>query len=312
MEPFIVQNVGNTCYIDSLLFGLFFTPSSIDTLLNKDLKSGDAIYLQEYLKVHFVNQIRNNLTVNGDVMEMIRILCVQLGWRSDMIDESDNEELYNQQDVNEFYTFLIETFEGQLIEIKRRTLTGALDDSDDIGENEALPFIPLSIPKIKPDGNTDIKSITVKEMLHNWMYDNQSDIKRYIEDVNNTKKEQTVTGLNIYDIINNPNVIALSINRFADLSYRDTTDIIIQKKISPFANQQITNRPEWTFHMAICHKGDSYKEGHYYALIYHSDGHFYMFDDLDIPCMLQVSMSDKSITDRIKKDCVFLIYRHTS
>ncbi len=308
---FAVQNVGNTCYIDSLLMGLFYTPSSNDILLNKDIKAGDAIYLQEYLKVHFVNQVRNNLSVTGDVMDMIRILCAQVGWRSDMIDDDDNEELYNQQDVNEFYTFLLEKFEGQLIDTKRRTVTGAIEDSDDFGHDEKIPFIPLTIPKIKPNGDAEIDYVTVKELLHNWMYDNQSDVKRFVEHDQLGKKEQTVTGLNTYDIINNPNIITLSVNRFADLEKRDNTAVIIQKKISPFANYMSFDRPEWSFHAAICHKGDSYRSGHYYALISHNDGNFYLFDDLEVPCLQQVSMSDRSVTDKIKYDCVFLIYRHS-
>ncbi len=308
---FAIQNVGNTCYIDALLMSLFYTPSSIDILLNKDVTAEDAIYLQEYLKVHFVNQVRNNMSVTGDVMDMIRILCAHVGWRSDMIDESDNEELYNQQDVNEFYTFLLEKFDGQLIDTKRRTLTGAIEDSDDFGHDEKIPFIPLSIPKTKPNGDINVKCITVKEMLHNWMYDNQSDMKRFVEHDQLGKKEETVTGLNIYDIINNPNIIALSVNRFANLEKRDNTAVIIQKKISPFTNHMLPDRPEWSFHAAICHKGDSFRSGHYYALICHNDGNFYLFDDLDIPCLRQVDMSDRTITDKIKVDCVFLIYRHT-
>ena len=37
---FVVENAGNTCYIDSLLISLFFEESIIDRLLNNDVKQG--------------------------------------------------------------------------------------------------------------------------------------------------------------------------------------------------------------------------------------------------------------------------------
>ena len=53
MEPFIIENAINTCYIDSLLMGLLYKPSLIDNILNKDLKSSFGIYLQEYIKERY-------------------------------------------------------------------------------------------------------------------------------------------------------------------------------------------------------------------------------------------------------------------
>jgi hypothetical protein len=34
-----------------------------------------------------------------------------------------------------------------------------------------------------------------------------------------------------------------------------------------------------------------------------------MFDDLNIPCMIEISMKDKNIINCIKKNCVFIIYK---
>ena len=55
MESFIIENAINTCYIDSLLVSLFYKPSIIDSVLNKDLKNATGLYLQEYIKERFVN-----------------------------------------------------------------------------------------------------------------------------------------------------------------------------------------------------------------------------------------------------------------
>ena len=50
MEPFIIENAINTCYIDSLLMGLLYKSSSINNILTNDIKNSIGIYLQEYIK----------------------------------------------------------------------------------------------------------------------------------------------------------------------------------------------------------------------------------------------------------------------
>lgn len=267
MDPFIVENAGNTCYMDSLLMALFYVPSNIDMMLNKDIKNTMALYLQEYIKINFVNTVRDNKSVTADMIEMLRVLCVENGWKG-----LNDDEYIMQQDVNEFYTFIMNLFECTLIDIQRETITNQ-------NPNEILPFIPLSIPE-------GITHITIKDMLHNWLYDN---------------------GLN-NNIVNIPNIIALSINRFRNNGTRINTDIIIQKKIVPTIKKMLMNNIEWIFHALICHKGETPKNGHYYSLLYNSTK-WYLFDDQQIPCLMEVSMTDSNITEMIKKECVFVIYR---
>ena len=159
-------------------------------------------------------------------------------------------------------------------------------------------------------------------MLDNWMFDNCLELKRYVL-TENGKEEKIVQGLNINRIVNTPDTIGLVINRFL-LEDRINTDIIIQEKIAPFKNTVIKDQEiaqpsamlslqhcKWEIHAIICHTGDSNKQGHYYSLIKH-DKSWYIFDDLNIPCMWQVSMSDNSIVSQIKTDCVFLLYKRTS
>jgi ubiquitin C-terminal hydrolase len=293
IEPFIIENAGNSCYIDALLVGLLFTPSHIDNLLKKDLTNTNSIYLQEYIKINFVNNIRENKSIFHDTIEMIRQLCLHNGWRKN----TTNDECMNQQDVNEFYTFLMQQFESGMIEIQRKTITEGLPDVSDNGPNEIIPFIPLSLSENQ-------QSVSVKEMLNNWLYNNVLDMKRLV--TNN--QESIVKGLNTYKLANVPNIIALSINRFTNKNERITTDIIIQKKIFPSTDPLMFHSNEWVFHSAICHQGKSPKSGHYYSLLYSHD-RWYIFDDQLIPSLVEVSMADKNVTDIIKQECVFLLYR---
>ena len=293
MEPFIIENAGNTCYIDSLLMSLFYTPTHIDRLLNKEITNTLGIYLQEYIKEKFVNNIRNNKSITYDDIEMIRALCFQIGWRNSPDTNKNNDEYINQQDVNEFFIFLMDLFDNECIEITKSTLSDNSSDKMDNNVVEKIPFIPLALPE-------SIPNISVKQMLHNWLYDNISEIK-------NTDDKDYTKRLHIYNITNLPYIICLSVNRFTNEGTRIETDVIIQKKIRPYDNRFI-NSNEWGFHAAICHKGATNRSGHYYSLV-NVGQKWYVFNDLDVPCMKEVRMDDGEVTGMIKRDCVFLIYR---
>lgn len=313
-SEFKVDNAGNTCYIDSLLMGLFMPQSITERLLKKDPAEKTAIYLQEYIKINFVERVRRGERVDIETMEMIRILCVHNGWLKEKNRRIGDIETYDQQDVNEYYHFMMELLGGELIEIQRETITEcALPDKSDIGEARKLPFIQLSIPLEK-------KKVTVKEILYEWMYDNCLDIKRYV--ITGTgKEEKMVKGLNVNRIVNTPDIIGLSINRFTNPSRkRIETEVIIQEKIYPFKNVTVggqdVNQPlgammmqdiKWKIQSIICHKGETTANGHYYTVL-RKEGKWYRFDDLYEPSMWEVSLSDERVKGEIKKDCVFLIY----
>lgn len=316
VEPFVVGNPGNTCYIDSLLMGLFFSPSTNDYLLRKDTADGLGLYLQEIIKIDFVDQVRNFKSVKGDTMDFIRGYCHQMGWKS-----NNPEELFNQQDVTEFYIFLMDKFEGTQIKFQRETFTEALKSDDDIGKETYIPYIPLAMP-------TDKKIVKIRDMLNEWINDNVKEVKRFVI-TDNGKEEKMVMGLDVKRIVNTAPIIAIGINRFQNIIdkngefkiQRNNTDIIIQKKISPFHEYNDgLNKRDWIFHAAICHKGDTVESGHYYCLLRHNDK-YYIFDDAKIPCIDEVEtktnkeMSDEEkkyvteVVDKIKKDCVFILYR---
>lgn len=283
-SPFIVENAINTCYIDSVLMALFFKSTTIDSVLNKDLKNTTAIYLQEYIKEKFVNAVRNGKSILMDDMEMIRVMCSHLGWKNDV----EKDEYILQQDITEYYTFLMGIFEIEKITIQRKTEIN--NNLPALGEKEYLPFIPLSLLET----NINIDTIdTIKNMLSRWQFNNLSEI--------NNKKEPC---LNSYVILNSPNVIGFSINRFNNMGKRIKTSVIIQKKI--YIAERNT---EYHFHSAICHSGETLNSGHYYSLLSGNSGIWYMFDDQKIPCIKEVKMDDPSITNMIKKECCFVFYR---
>lgn len=297
---FTVANAGNTCYIDSILMSLFFSPSPIEYLLDTDTKTDYEIYLQESIKNNFIYKIRKGYSINTEIINTIKNICINCGWLKHMPDEHDA-----QQDINEFYTFLMEIFNGQLIEVQRITSHIGLIDDSDIGTIEKIPFIQLIVPK-----NTTDSAIKVKDMLNSWINDNFVDIQRKIL-IDGVVENKTIRGTNKFNIVNRPSVIAFVINRFKLNGERDYTMIDIQSKIVLPNNDFLCLKNKWLFHSAICHHGSgqtNLKNGHYYSLIHHQDK-YYIFDDLQVPALREISMNNSSITNIIKRECVFILYK---
>jgi len=279
----VVRNAINTCYIDSLIIALFYSPSIISKMLNNDIESGTAIYLQEYIKHNIINNLHKGISVNEDTMHIFRYLCMENGWLS-----NNQQERLRQQDVNEFYIFLVKLLKGHMLEIKKKTIE---QEGERYGNKEIIPFIPLSIPENKTD-------VEVKDLLHNWLFNN--------EIINNNNKS-----VHSYYILNIPDMVGLSINRFNSKGNRIHTNVNVKMKITLY--QQMDHNRRWIIHSIICHRGNTVRCGHYYTIFMHNEKWFLFDDNLD-PSIKMVSnidkIMDKKIIELIKRECVFLIYRY--
>ena len=50
------------------------------------------------------------------------------------------------------------------------------------------------------------------------------------------------------------------------------------------------------------------KNGHYYTLLINASK-WLMFDDMSIPCLSEVDMSNDKLVNKIKSEAVFIIYK---
>ena len=299
---FIVENGLNTCYIDALLMSLFYKPSIyLEGLLISEPRDPSFMYLQDIMKVKFVDQVRRNVSVTADVMNEIRIYANVCGWKADC----DPDELFEQQDVNEFYTFLLDVVNTPLIEIQRQTISEALVDKLDTGSIERIPFISLAVPELGAG-----RDVSLKELLNSWMHNNMVDVNREVFDERGNKKTESVKALNVYKIMNVPTFIGISLNRFPCPGTRIDTPIDIQKKIKlhHVSESESDDGLRWSIHALICHRGETAKRGHYYAVLVSSDSHWLLFDDQAIPCMREIDIKNSEISETVKREIVFAIY----
>ena len=315
VEPFIVENIGNTCYIDSLLMALFYFPSTNDFLLDKDVE--ESLYLQQYIKTNFVDKVRQGKSVNEENIYTIRNLCIDLGWLN-----GDPIEFFSQQDVNEFYMFLMDKLKGTLIKTKRETKVKDVSNETDIqGREEIIPFISLPLPQNET-------TVDIKDLINNWIYDNNIKVKRSV--IKDGKKmEKNFDASSIVRIINNPPFLGLSIHRYVIKDGKRGDRINPEVKtpiiISPFQNIMLLNPPEWKFHAIICYRegitkeGEYFDDGHYYTLLADNKGNdrskdkYYIFDDKVTPCVRMVDLAnDPLLAKQLRRESVFFIYRYHS
>lgn len=295
ISPCVVENGLNTCYLDSLFVGMFYKPSIMDSILEKDPKDTSAIFLQELIKMKFVEPLRRHYSINESVMNEIRNYAVVCGWckGDDYVDE--------QQDVSEFYIFLINALSVQYIEFEKIAVDEDLKENSSM--KEKLPYIPLypvpdstSLIGHVSENNEKHEVQSVKDLLTNWINSN-------IVELNNK------TFRHYYKLTNIPSFIPLHINRFEPNGTRIKSKIDIMRRIKFFGiNDNTQKNLRWKIHSIICHKGDTMKSGHYYTIVLTGDKRWLLFDDKNIPSIRQIDINDYDTRESIMLDCMFLFY----
>jgi len=250
---FIIEQCHNGSYINALIMALFYIPSRIEYLLNSDPKQSIHYYLQQLIKIKYIDVARKNQSVITESVNEIRNYSHLCGWQ-------ELDKLLDMHDIITYFTFLMNCFNGTTIQ----TLN-----------NQDKSFtIKINIPKAD-------KELTIKEIVNKWNNENI--------------------------LLNAPTLLSIHINRF-DLDNKVNTKINIQKKIK-ITDSILNMSNEWVFHAIICHSGDSLKTGHYYSIITNGNKWF-MFNDESWPCIKEIRMDNLDIVNKIKQECVLIIYRH--
>jgi uncharacterized UBP type Zn finger protein len=255
-------------------------------MLENNPSSITYLYLQEIIKTKFVDNVRKNISISSDIINEIRLSAYNCGWLNTNKDDEMIMSLLEQQDVSVFYDFLLTKFNCSLINIKKETIGDKIYKS----ETSQYPFINLDLLD-EPD------EISIKSLVNSW-----SNIK-----LNKTNGLCATSN----HILNIPNFLAFSINRFSNSENgRVCRKVDIQKKIKLSHGEGALNDIKWQIHSIVCHRGDSATSGHYYALLHHSNNKWYLFDDKSVPSLHEVKLDDDQLIETIKTECVFLIYKH--
>jgi hypothetical protein len=257
---FIFDNYKRSDYISSTLVALFYTKTN-NNLLNKQLKNPLSIYVQKFIKINFIEKLKNGLSINYKVIkDFLKIII-------------NNNYYIKENNIVSFYKYLSNILLINSVEYENRNLI------EDIDKNKSFVSI------INLDINDNINNIiSLKDLIDNWL----------LNKCNNN--------LEVKKILNTPELIALKINR-----NNKCIDININKKICIFnyTRQYDLEKLRWNILSIICHDT---KSNNYYSILI-IKGKWYLFNDIEIPCFKEISMSNNLITNKIKKECMLLFYK---
>ena len=147
-----VEYAQNSCYIDSLLFAMFATPSTLEKSFLESQRSGGSSKLQQTIKNTFVGQIRNPKgRVSRDDMSNIRKLVISLSAEEGRSFLKEDQEL-QQQDAGEFFEFISECLgdDSSKFEIERAIVHEGKAEASD-STTEFLSYLPLCLNDTSAD-----------------------------------------------------------------------------------------------------------------------------------------------------------------
>lgn len=226
-DAFIIENAGNSSYIDSLLVCLFYVQNYTDVMLYKKVES-KYLYLQEYILTEFVEKIRNNNSIFKETINKLRYLCFRCGW-------SNEGEILNICNIIDFYNFIASVLNGIKIKIKKEEfIDGTLHKTT----KEEVNIITLNISEKH-------QNISITELLNIWSYKNL---------------DNTIFVRNIENI---PKYLSFFINRSKCSNNIVIHDKIYPFKNSGNIKKK---NIAWKFHSVIC-MNDNTVNKHYYAII---------------------------------------------
>lgn len=286
MKPFIIENCDNTSYIDTLLFGLFYSISDTEKMLRRDIDNPFIIYLQEYILNNFVDFIRNHKSILSSDIEYIRFLSFYNGWLHDRLTIDNYSENYH---VKDFYSFIMDTFKCDKLYINENYKSQALFKKADNEENYTVDYIDFKL-------NADTSSLV--DLFSQWLFykhenGNETDLDYELE-------------IRSRKITNKPPIIAFSINRWNDNGCKNNQEIDIPKKIKHDPDILFANN--YIFQFMICFNGDNINNGSYYCVLLAMDIYI-IFDDKKVPCLSRIINPSDNLIKKFKKECVFIVYR---
>lgn len=270
--PCVIEGGYNTSYITSLLSAFFYKENEhLKSILLNQPNNNSGYYLQELIKVNYIEPIRKHYTIKSDILNEIRNYLLINGFLS-------KENIMNSfkiQSITELYIFLSEYLNSQKMEFDiSKIKDGKLIETDNLHK--------LSMIELKVNN----KNTSIRELFLNWI-------------TTTLLKEQEE--YYCYKLKDVPSYLCFYLKREKQ---EENTMIDIMNKIKFFKNSDPTqNYIKYIIHSLICFDGKNY-----YACMIGYNNKWIMLNENKIPSMQHISMADDEITEKIKKEVMFVVY----
>ncbi|XP_017490901.1 PREDICTED: ubiquitin carboxyl-terminal hydrolase 2-like [Rhagoletis zephyria] len=276
-----LTNLGNTCYMNSVLQALYATKELRDFVIGC-FESGGQLYTgkskdttdksqqdaQEFLRY----------LINGLHDEVNKAKCRLV--KRQLVEPKSSQEAWNLYRDRIDDSKLIELFVGQFSSVIKCT--------DCHNESTCWdPFWDLSLAVPRYRSRVDIEECLAAFTEQETLDGNEQPF------CSNCKKHRRSTKR--LSIVRSPKILIIHLKKFSNDGYKLSSDITVNQTITIESRQ-------YEVHAAICHHGFSAKSGHYTAYC-HYDGKWFHMNDEKV----------KDVTDSFSmatlKDAYVLFYR---
>lgn len=251
----------------------------------------DSVLISLFYKLSSISDLLNEYTNDGKyiyLQELIKNNFISVIKKNFSVEKSAINEIRNysmicgwkenmniteQYNAIEYMAFILENFNSGGIQI-------------DISRGDKLEYIKVNYLEIVPYCTTDINS-----EISNWI-SGKIDV--------DSKK------LHYYKFRELPILVPIYINRntekntnfnLVDINKR----IRFEKKLD-----QSQKKSSWILHSIICYSNSNI--GHYYTIL-NIQNQWYIVSNIKIPSITKIKISDVAISEKIKRECVIVLYR---
>jgi hypothetical protein len=270
---FMIDDGLNTSYIDTVLVALYYNHTHLNEMLINLPEESKFTYLQEIIKNDIIKPIRKNFSITSSTMNELRNYSFICGWKNN----EDITELFN---VVDYMSFLTNGF-------------GSYKIKYDVAEISTKTQ------------SENITSIEIDYIQSNVSYD--TDIKSLLDVWKKSLSKKTSETTSHYKFMELPMLIPIYINRHSNGTQINNCKIDINQKIKfTKNNNKMQSDMSWSIHSIICFS--KYNGGHYYSII-STDDTWYIFNNSKIPSLSPIDMYNDNNSNKIKQECVIVLYR---
>jgi hypothetical protein len=286
--PCVIEGGYNTSYINAMLSAFFYKDNLyLNKLLDSNPSKSSAFYLQELIKTNYIEPLRKHYSLKSNIINEIRNYLFINGYLS-------NENIITSMkshSVNTLFTFLSEYLNGNKLEFDITKIKDGVIVEKDI-------IYKTSLIKLNVNTDTNQNNFTsIKSLFLKWLYDEvffkQEEFYCY--------KLKDIPPYLCFYLDRNMN----DMNDMNDMNVKkDNIMVDIMKNIKFFKNSDPTQAYiKYKIHSLICYDGTNY-----YSVLTTYNNKWIQLKENKIPSLEYILMSDYDITDKIKKEVVFVIY----
>ncbi|KAI5454824.1 hypothetical protein NCC49_002107 [Naganishia albida] len=272
-----LQNLGNTCFANSILQVMMYTPPVLHYLSGQGHDSSSCVLSKVFCFTCELQKVKRNLwSASGqswapkEIMRSIKKICPTM-------------KQFRQEDAHEFFRYGIDLLHNEALKIAKATETSWIHkvwggrlrsriNCHECGNNSDTydAFLDLSL-------DLDRSTESVKEALAKFVQKDQLSGKNKYKC---EKCNKLVNATKQMQIVKAPEVLSLHLKRFTPTGRKITSTIRYTGNLNlqPYMDEQASS-PAYELYAVTVHQGSGPHIGHYYSYVKNKNGKWFEAND---------------------------------